>query len=160
MIQSIQKVVKKEKMLLTNASKVPFLQNACCNTGEYKTVDYFIKREPSILANNEIVSYLYNIRFDMVNMAQPTLLVDPKDTKLKFPPVSNEFSEDTIYRGFIEYCNFNSDIPVHSRLMPVCLNKPDEYDKNESLKENIRILKEEGRIYSIESFNELINTGK
>ena len=158
MIQSIQKVVKKEKMLLTNASKVPFLQNACCNTGEYKTVDYFIKREPSILANNEIVSYLYNIRFDMVNMAQPTLLVDPKDTKLKFPPVSNEFSEDTIYRGFIEYCNFNNDIPVHSRLMPVCLNKPDEYDKNESLKENIRILKEEGRIYSIESFNELINT--
>ena len=158
MIQSIQKVVKKEKMLLTNASKVPFLQNACCNTGEYKTVDYFIKREPSILANNEIVSYLYNIRFDMVNMAQPTLLVDPKDTKLKFPPVSNEFSEDTIYRGFIEYCNFNSDIPVHSRLMPVCLNKPDEYDKNESLKENIRILKGEGRIYSIESFNELINT--
>ena len=158
MIQSIQKVVKKEKMLITNASKVPFLQNACCNTGEYKTVDYFIKREPSILANNEIVSYLYNIRFDMVNMAQPTLLVDPKDTKLKFPPVSNEFSEDTIYRGFIEYCNFNSDIPVHSRLMPVCLNKPDEYDKNESLKENIRILKEEGRIYSIESFNELINT--
>ena len=158
MIQSIQKIVKKENLLLTNANKVPFLQNACCNTGEYKTIDYFIKREPSILTNNDIVSYLYNIRFDMVNMTQPAMLVDPKDTKIKFPIVSNEFSEDTIYRGFIEYCNFNSDIPVHNKLMPICLNKPDEYDKNESLKENIRILKGEGKIYSLESFNELINT--
>jgi hypothetical protein len=157
MIQSVQNVVGKEKLLLTNANKVPFLQNACCNTGEYKTIDYFSKREPSIAANNNIVSYLYNINFDMVNMAQPTLLVDPKDTKMKFPPVSNEFSEDTIYRGFIEYCNFNSDIPINSKLMSVCLNKPDDYDKNESLKENIRILKKEGKMYSIESFNDLLN---
>jgi len=156
-IQSIQKIVKKEKLLLTNANKVPFLQNACCNTGEYKPIDYFIKREPSILTNNDIVSYLYNIRFDMINMTKPTLLLDPKDTKIKFPQVSNEFSEDTIYRGFIEYCNFNSNIPVHSKLMPFCLNKPDEYDNNESLKENIRILKGEGKLYSLESFNELIN---
>ena len=157
MIQSIQKVVKKENLLLTNANKVPFLQNACCNTGEYKTIDYFIKREPSILTNNDIVSYLYNIRFDIINMAQPAQLVDPKDTKMKFPVVGNEFSEETIYRGFIEYCNFNNDIPVNSKLMPICLSKPDEYDKNAGLKENIRVLREEGKIYSIESFNELIN---
>jgi hypothetical protein len=157
-IQSIQKVVSKEKLLLTNANKVPFLQNACCNTGEYKTIDYFAKRESSITINNGIVSYLYNIAFDMVNMAQPTLLVDPKDTKLKFPPVSNEFAEDTIYRGFIEYCNFNSDIPINSKLMSVCLSKPDDYDKNESLKENIRRLKNEGKIYSLQSFNELLDS--
>jgi hypothetical protein len=157
-IQSIQKVVHKEKLLLTNANKVPFLQNACCNTGEYKTIDYFAKREPSIVNSNDIVSYLYNITFDMVNMAQPTLLVDPKDTKLKFPPVSSEFSEDTIYRGFIEYCNFNSDIPINSKLMSVCLSKPDDYDKNESLKENIRRLKNEGKTYSLQSFNELLDS--
>ena len=157
-IQSIQKVVHKEKLLLTNANKVPFLQNACCNTGEYKTLDYFAKRESSITNNNDIVSYLYNIAFDMVNMAQPTLLVDPRDTKLKFPPISNEFSEDTIYRGFIEYCNFNSDIPINSKLMSVCLSKPDDYDKNESLKENIQRLKKEGKTYSLQSFNELLDS--
>jgi hypothetical protein len=157
-IQAIQKVVHKEKLLLTNANKVPFLQNACCNTGEYKTIDYFAKREPSIVNSNDIVSYLYNIAFDMVNMAQPTLLVDPKDTKLKFPPVSNEFSEDTIYRGFIEYCNFNSDLPINSKLMSVCLSKPDDYDKNESLKENIQRLKKEGKTYTLQSFNELLDS--
>jgi hypothetical protein len=157
-IQSIQKVVHKENLLLTNMNKVPFLQNACCNTGEYKTIDYFIKREPSIANNNDIVSNLYNIAFDMVNMAQPTMLVDPNDTKIKFPVVSNEFSEDTIYRGFIEYCNFNSDIPINEKLKAICLAKPDEYDKNDSLKENIRKLKNEGKVYSLATFNELLDS--
>lgn len=157
-IQSIQKVVHKEKLLLTNANQVPFLQNACCNTGEYQTIDYFVKREPSIANNNDIISYLYNIAYDMVNMTKPALLVDPKDTKMKFPPVSNEFSEDTIYRGFISYCNFNSDIPINNKLMAVCLTKPDDYDKNESLKENIHRLKKEGKNYSLASFNELLDS--
>ena len=157
-IQSIQKVVHKEKLLLTNANKVPFLQNACCNTGEYQTIDYFVKREPSIANNNDIVSYLYNIAYDMVNMTKPSLLVDPKDTKIKFPPISNEFSEDTIYRGFIEYCNFNSDIPINNKLIPFCLTKPDDYDRNEDLKENIRRLKKEGKMYSLASFNELLDS--
>ncbi len=157
-IQSIQKVVHKEKLLLTNANKVPFLQNACCNTGEYQTIDYFVKREPSIANNNDIVSYLYNIAYDMVNMTKPSLLVDPKDTKIKFPPISNEFSEDTIYRGFIEYCNFNSDIPINNKLMSFCLMKPDDYDRNEDLKENIRRLKKEGKMYSLASFNELLDS--
>jgi len=156
-IQSIQKVVHKEKLLLTNANKVPFLQNACCNTGEYKTIDYFAKREPSINTYNELVSYWYNINFDMVNLAQPALLVDPKDSKIKFPPVSDEFSEDTIYRGFIEYCNFNSDIPINNKLMAVCLSKPEDYDKNDTLKENIRKMKNEGKNYSLASFDELLN---
>jgi hypothetical protein len=157
-IQSIQKVVHKEKLLLTNANKVPFLQNACCNTGEYKTIDYFVKREPSIANNNDIVSYLYNIMYDMVNMTKPSLLVDPKDTKIKFPPISNEFSEDTIYRGFIEYCNFNSDIPINNKLISFCLTKPDDYDRNEDLKENIRRMKKEGKMYSLASFNELLDS--
>ena len=156
-IQSIQKVVHKEKLLLTNANKVPFLQNACCNTGEYKTIDYFAKREPSINTYNDLVSYWYNINFDMVNLSQPTLLVDPKDSKIKFPPVSDEFSEDTIYRGFIEYCNFNSDIPINNKLMAVCLSKPEDYDKNDTLKENIRKMKNEGKNYSLASFDELLN---
>ena len=157
-IQSIQKVVHKENLLLTNMNKVPFLQNACCNTGEYKTIDYFIKREPSIANNNDIVSNLYNIAFDMVNMAQPTMLVDPNDTKIKFPVVSNEFSEDTIYRGFIEYCNFNNDIPINEKLIDICLTKPDEYNKNDNLKETIRKLKNEGKVYSLATFNELLDS--
>ena len=65
-IQSIQKTVSKENPILTNSSKVPFLQNACCNSGEYRTIDYFTKKEPSIIKDNDIVSYLHNINFDIL----------------------------------------------------------------------------------------------
>ena len=156
-IQSIQKIVAKEKMLLTNAAKVPFLQNACCNTGEYKTIDYFANRDKSIKTDNDIVNYLSNIIFDVRSLSDPTILVDPKDTKIIFPAISDEFSKETIYRAFIEFCNFNNDIPVNEKLLRICINKPDDYDKNASLKDNIINLEKEGKIFSIETFNELIN---
>ncbi|MDC1321575.1 hypothetical protein N8261_06405, partial [Flavobacteriaceae bacterium] len=157
-IQSIQKVVEKEKLLLTNNNNIPFLQNACCNTGDYKTIDYFINKDSNILNYNNVVSYLYDVLFDMVNMTEATVLVDPANTKMIFPPLSNEFSEDTIYRAFIEYCNFTNDIPINDRLMSICLNKPDDFDKFAPLRDNIDTLKKEGKVYSIEAFNELIDT--
>jgi hypothetical protein len=157
-IQAIQGVVEKEKLLLTNNNNIPFLQNACCNTGEYKTIDYFIKKDINVLNYNNVVSYLNDVMFDMTNMSEPTVLLDPKNTKMIFPPLSNDFSEDTIYRAFIEYCNFTNDIPISDSLMGICLNKPDGFDKFATLQENIDILKREGKLYSIETFNELIDT--
>ena len=151
-------LVEKEKLLLTNNNNIPFLQNACCNTGEYKTIDYFIKKDINVLNYNNVVSYLNDVMFDMTNMSEPTVLLDPKNTKMIFPPLSNDFSEDTIYRAFIEYCNFTNDIPISDSLMGICLNKPDGFDKFATLQENIDILKREGKLYSIETFNELIDT--
>ncbi len=156
-IQLIQKVVSKENPILTNSNNIPFLQNACCNSGEYKTIDYFIKREPSILKNNDIVSYLYNINFDMVNMTQPAFLIDPQNTKIKFPLISNEFSESTIIQGVIDFCHYNTYIPVNNRLLDYCLTKPETYDKNKSIKENIAIMKQNNISYSVEAFNQLLD---
>jgi len=157
-IQSIQKVVSKENPILTNSNKDPFLQNACCNSGEYRTIDYFVKKEPSIITNNDVVSYLYNINFDMVNMAQATLLVDPQNSKIKFPLISSEFSESTIIQGFIEFCHYNTEIPVNNRLLDYCLTKPETYDKQKTLQENIEIMKKHDVSYTLEAFNQLLDT--
>ena len=156
-IQSIQKVVEKEQLLLMNNSQVPYLQNACCNTGEYKTIDYFSKKEPSIIQHNAIVEYLNNIMFDMENMAQPAILLDSKNTKIKFPPLSKEFSEETIYMAFIKYCNFSSDIPIPNSLINVCLNKPDEFENDDNISAMIERLKNDGKTYSLDTFNELLD---
>lgn len=155
-IKAINQVVEKEKLLLTNSANTPFLQNACCNTGDYNTINYFVNKDKNIDLYNGIVNYLYNIVFDVRNMTQPALLLDAADTKIKFPPLSNEYSEDTIYKAFIEYCNFNNNIPINDKLISICLNKPDEFDKSASIKDKIELLKKEGKIYSIEAFNELI----
>jgi len=156
-IQSIQKVVEKEKLLLTNKSLVPYLQNACCNTGEYKTIDYFTQKEPNIIQFSAIVSYLNDIMFDTRSYTQSPILLDSKNTKIKFPSISTEFSEETIYKGFIEYCNFNNDIPIPNSLLAVCLNKPDEYAPDDIIREKIERLKKEGKTYSEDSFNELLD---
>jgi hypothetical protein len=156
-IQSIQKVVDKEKLLLMNKSEVPYLQNACCNSGEYKTIDYFSQKEPNIVQFNTIVNYLSNIMFDMENMAQPAMLLDSKNTKIKFPTISKEFSEETIYKAFIQYCNFNSDIPIPNKLIDICLNKPDEFEPCDNVKTMIEQLKQEGKEYSLDTFNELLD---
>jgi len=155
-IKGINQVVEKEKLLLTNNAGTPFLQNSCCNTGDFKTINYFVSKDKDIDVYNGIVNYLYNIVFDVRNMSQSALLLDAADTKIKFPPLSQEYSEDTIYKAFIEYCNFNNNIPVNERLIPICLNKPDEFDKLAPIKEKIELLKKEGKIYSVEAFNELI----
>jgi hypothetical protein len=94
----------------------------------------------------------------MVNMSEATILRDPTNTKMIFPPLSTDFSEDTIYRAFIEYCNFSNDIPISDKLLSICLSKSEDFDKFASLQENIDKLKKEGKVYSIEAFNELINT--
>ena len=155
-IQSINNIVKKEKMLLTNNADSPFLQNACCNSGEFVTIDYFANKDSNIVKYNDIVNYNYKILFDIINMGQPGILLDSKDTKIKFPPLSNIFSEDTIYTAFIYYCNFNNNMPINDNLLPVCINKPEDFDKNINIKENIKILKNQGRMYTIDTFNELI----
>ena len=93
----------------------------------------------------------------MENMAQPAILLDSKNTKIKFPSLSKEFSEETIYRTFIEYCNFNSNIPIPNKLVSVCLNKPDDFENNDNINEMIERLKTEGKTYSLETFNELLD---
>lgn len=156
-IKAINEVVEDEKLLLTNNSNVPFLQNACCNTGDFKTIDYFSSKNNNVIMFNDMVNYLYNINFDIKNMSQPSILLDAANTKIKFPPLTDRYSDDTIYKAFIEYCNFNNNMPINEKLISICLNKPDEFDKNATISEKIEMLKKEGKVYSEETFKELIN---
>ena len=156
-IKAINNIVDKEQFLLSNNSNTPFLQNACCNTGDYITIDYFANKDKNIVIYNDIVNYLYNISFDANNMSEAAILYDPASSRIQFPPLSNEFSEDTIYLAFIEYCNFNNLIPINQKLLPICINKPVGFNKNFSIAEKIDILKKEDRTINKESFTLLIN---
>jgi len=159
-IKAIQSVVSKENPILTNSSNNPFLQNACCNNGEYKTIDYFIKRESSILKNNEIVNYLYNINYDMINLTQSAFIVDPQNSKMKFPPISNDFSQSTIIKGYINFCHYNTEIPINNTLLEsgFCLIKPEDYDDKKTIDENVKIIEKSNNNYSLESFNNLLTS--
>ena len=105
--------------------------------------------------NNSVVQ-LQDLLDDAGVMAQAGLFFDPTDTKRKFPELSDEFSEETIYRAFIVYCKYNSDIPVSEELRAVCMDKPDDFDIKDSIDEKIRKLKRDGKNFSNKSLDQLL----
>ena len=51
-IESVQRAINKEPLLLETKGGIPYLENACCNTGEWKTNLYFSQKEASIQRHN------------------------------------------------------------------------------------------------------------
>jgi len=154
--EAIQKVVKKKTAILTNNNAEPFLENSCCDDGVTNALAYFTALEPDIVTYNNSVVQLQDLLDDAGIMAQAGLFFDPTDTKRKFPELSDEFSEETIYQAFIVYCKYNSDIPVSEELRAVCMDKPDDFDIKDSIDEKIRKLKRDGKNFSNQSLDQLL----
>jgi len=154
--ESIQKIIKKKTAILTNNNAEPFLENSCCDDGDINTLSYFTALEPDIATHNNSVVQLQDLLDDVGRMAQAGMFFDPTDTKRKFPEIPNEFSEETIYRAFIVYCKYNSDIPVSEELRAVCMDKPDDFDIKDSIDEKIRKLKRDGKNFSNKSLDQLL----
>ena len=158
-IEAIQKTVTKKVgkvAILTSSSMEPFLENACCDDGDINTLRYFIKAEPDIVTYNATVVKLANIIDDITQTQKAGLFYATADTKYKFPSISEEFSEEVIYKAFIVFCNYGNAMPISEELKAVCMNKPDRFNANDSLSESIRILKRDGKNYSVESLDQLL----
>ena len=129
----------------------------CIQTNTQPVLDYFIEQNKLIKAyNNYIIDY-NNIVIDSVEIPQAPIFLHDHTTKLKYPIITNEYEEETIYRVFIKYCNFNDNTkPIPRIFQHVCISKPSSYNKNDSISENIKSMKSEGKIYTSENLNELL----
>ena len=167
--EAIQKIVEKKDLLLKSAVH-PYMDNACCNekgVRELTVLQYFNKDNNEIEQFNSIVKTLSNIIHDIHLLTEAPIFLSSVNTKRFYPAVPITFNEETIYYAFIHYCKFNSLVPVPSDLMPLCNDKPEYINKNESIQESIRKLKRDGRNYSessllrllqIVSRNNIVNT--
>jgi hypothetical protein len=156
-IELIQKTVLKKTAIMTNNGGVPFLENACCQgTGKQGTLAYFIEAQPDIAVYNTHVTELANTLHDLIRMAKAGLYFDPRDTKNVIPPLPTEFSEDTIYKAFIVFCKYGSNLPISPEMKAICMNKPENFNDQLSLNEQIRKLKGDGRNYSNATLQKLL----
>lgn len=153
----IQNVVSKEIPILKSASNEPFLENSCCNSDGNNTYNYFVKRENDIKKYSTIIRELTNINEDMNDIAKSSILIDPSDTRKVIIPFTNEFNDKTIYRAFITHCKFNNDLPINEELQKVCLEKPEDFNPDDSIEDKILKLKRDGRNYSSETLDYLMN---
>jgi len=49
-------------------------------------------------------------------MVYPPLYFDPINTKHVYPEINPEFSENVIYKAFIYYCKFATNLPIDEEL--------------------------------------------
>lgn len=159
--ENVQKVVTKNvaenSAVLSNNAKVPYLENACCNDTNDDTYQYFAAKAPQIVVENNIVKDLRAVLDDVGRMSRAPILFDPSDTRLRYPEISPEFSEETIYRAFITYCKYNSNIPISEELRAICMDKPDQFDISASIDEKIRQLQRDGKNFDENSLAQLMS---
>ena len=155
-IESIQKIVDNNATLLENSSGDPFLENACCNSN-INTIIYFINKDKTILENNNLVNYYTKTIESINNLNKSSILYHAENTKLILPLVNSDFNEETIYKAFIFYCNFNNKLPIDEELKSVCMDKPNDFDETKEFTEIIESLKQQGKIYNKSSLDDLLN---
>ena len=157
--EKIQNIVNKKHLLLLKNSNEPYLENACCDSKEGEsTIQYFTNEDSGIMEYNTIVQRLTNILADITSYTKGGLFFSNIDTKNKYPSISQDFSEKTIYLAFIYFCKFKSLMPIPENLLPLCTDKPNEnlINENDTIDEIIIKLKDNGRSYKTETFLRLI----
>ena len=155
-IELIQNVVKANSPLLKNSNDNPFLENACCNS-QKNSIQYFINANPTIVDYNNLASFYNSILKGIDNLTYSSQIYVPLNTQQKIITQYSAFSEELVYKAFIYFCNFANQIPIDDELKGLCMDKPQEYDPNKSIKEIIQSLKNDGKIYNFSSFIELIH---
>jgi hypothetical protein len=153
----IHKLVAKARPLLTNSNNEPFLENSCCTDIKTNPYAYFYSKDDNIHRYNVIVESFSDILEDLGGLSKAVILLDPKDTKLQYPLLSDKYSEETIYRAFIVFCKYNSHLPISEELRRICLEKPSDFIVTDSITEKIRRLKADGKHFSDEALEQLMD---
>ena len=156
--EAIQKIVEQKELILRTAV-TPYMDNACCNEKDSKnisTLQYFVNDNEQIGQYNEIVYSLGRLLYDVKLLTKaPQMFIDI-DSKMNYPPVTKDYSEETIYRAFIVFCKFNSLMPMSRNLIAICKEKPEYLSFNDSIQEQIAKLKRDSRNYSVQDFLRLL----
>ena len=156
-IESVQRAINKEPLILETMDGIPFLENACCNEGDMNTNTYFEEKESSIKKHNNTLYDLENLYNKYKNLHKPVKYSIKENTKIVFPKISKQFSETTIYLAFIKYCKFNSGIVLNEELQGICLDNNSKFKSVDTLERKIEKMKLENLNYDSNSLNNLLN---
>jgi hypothetical protein len=160
-IESIQKIVQGKDLLLTGMSNgLPFLQNVCCNEADKSHIPlvYFSKEKEEIMQYVRTVDALSTIVQHVVSISKPAILYDPRDTHLKYPPMSSDISEQNIYAAIIYYCELDKGLGVPHRFHGFFTDIPGGYNAvaKGTIDEKIEFLKRHDKRFDSKQLSELM----
>jgi len=154
-IESIQAVVNTKEALLTNSAGEPFLESACCDES-INAIEYFMGKDKTIAENNNLIKNYNNVIEKINNLNSPSILYHAENTKIILPKIKSGYNDQTIYKAFIYYCNFNNQLPIDDELKNVCAYKPVDYDGTKDTADIIELLKQDGKIYTKAMLDDLL----
>ena len=91
------------------------------------------------------------------NINKSSFFLFTNDTKLKYTPIPDDFTKETIYLAFIKYCKFNSGVTLSKDLNRVCINNSCNFKAIEPIHEKIAAMEADSLNYSKESLRVLLN---
>ena len=148
----IQLLVDSEPLILKTYESKQLNENACCNdTVQMTTLDYFKTKNIS----NNIESYNSAILKHRDTLTCVNILTAPfmwlSSEKSKVPTtsvVSAVFSQNTVYAGFIQHCNFRTSLVNSQEITNLCGDKLQTITIADTLEEIIDKLKRAGTEYT------------
>jgi len=157
-VELINNIVRTKGLLLKTMTKIPFLENACCNEKTTNPLTYFIEENPEIdlfikrIAKNEILLN-HNKQLKTAD-----IFFNDENTGLASASIPAGVIELNIYEAFIHYCNLDSDIPIPDDLRVLLREKPayTEYNKKLDAREKMEILKRHGKRFGVEDLHQLM----
>ena len=158
----VQDIVRNEGSLLLFSGETPATENACCDetlAAGSSAIQYFIRKSELIREYNVVVSCLNNIFVDIAHISRAVMFCNMDDTRTTAGATSSDFSEDTVYRGFVAFCKLDRNIPViNPAILKLAGKKPEDYNDRDEWRDKIRKLKSENSaLYSQEGFEKLLN---
>ena len=147
----IKKDIEKESALLLTTTQEPFLENACCNNNYF--IEYDNQIQQHITAIKSIEQMLHYIKIKDT----PSILFNNLNTKQPFSKVQTNYDDRIIYEYFINKCKLNQHTIISPNIKAFCREIPVNYNKLDTIENQIKFLKENNIIYNIGEFNEFLN---
>ena len=150
----ISNIIKNAEPILMNSNKEPFIDNICCNNVK-NVVDFFNQKNNSIYKTNTIVQSLSDKIKLIQEFTKANILFININTRKQYPAISKTLSENTVYKSFIIYCQFNSSNILNRDLLDICIDNKSMFNEDNTIEEKIKIMKQESKFYSIETLHQL-----
>lgn len=158
--EKIQGVVHKDISLndavLVNNMGEPYTKNACCSDN-MSPISYMMRE------SSDVTKYIHSSLFIAQKMeyfrkiGKPYTIFDDTNTRRVFKKIGRDvISPDVIYRFIIDRCKYDTDLGLPIELNGICLPRPVDYDKTDTIYNKIEKLKTNGYQYDNDTFNKVL----
>jgi hypothetical protein len=158
-VEMINGVVNKSATILNTSSGIPFLDNACCESGSTHPLTYFKNKAGELMDVYFKRIEKNSSQLKEWNMKPPILFSVAKNEDDIIAKNENiKITDEVIYGAFIKYCNLENNFAIPEDVIGFFAKKMEDFPKTDKFKldEKIEFLKKNGKDFNESNLKELV----